>query len=296
MLFLCTALRAFCFSDNIGRERFRNIPFGFQPPELATLGFHRRSSSLWAGSMLAIAILSCLSADLLAQQSIAQQSRSNSGVSNRTTAKMAAKKIAEMTADTSEKPFEDQFWKYLIGNNYKNWSPGPGTSGDFYTGQNPHGALLKMYLNRTAAGRISNFPMGSVIILENYRADKSLKTISVMYRTDGFHPQGNDWYWIEYHPDGTVVKAPVESFSQRRNVGTGEGAEGAEGGLLDAGDRDGHLKKTMGRATNCIACHQNGNGADLVFFNDREFNIAQRADQRANQDRMADNGPPSGPR
>ncbi len=158
-------------------------------------------------------------------------------------------------ADTPDKPFEDRFWKYLIGNNYKNWAPGPGQTGDFYTGQNPHGALLKMYLNRTAAGGTHDFPMGSVIILENYRADKSLRSISVMYRTKGFNPQGNDWYWIDYHPDGTVVKSLVAAGTNINNVSLGAG----------------QLQKTMGRAANCMDCHQNGEGMDFVFFNDRVF-------------------------
>lgn len=152
-----------------------------------------------------------------------------------------------------EKPFEDQFWKYLIGNNYKNWAPGPGQSGDFYTGQNPHGALLKMYLNRTAVGRTEDFPLGSVIILENYRADKSLRSISVMYRTEGFNPEGNDWYWVDYNPDGTVVEAPVARRS----------------GVSPVSYNEGHVQKTMGRATNCMSCHQGGEGLDFVFFNDK---------------------------
>lgn len=202
-------------------------------PISAKIGFGSRLFSV--GFFLSSVYLLVLPAMVSAQQ--ARQTRSS------------LKEIA----DTSEKPFEDQFWKYLIGNNYKNWSPGPGQTGDFYMGQNPHGALLKMYLNRTAAGRTQDFPMGSVIILENYRADQSLKTISVMYRTDGFNPQGNDWYWIEYHPDGTVVKSPVTVDSNINNVSL----------------KAGHLQKTMGRATNCISCHQGGEGVDFVFFNDK---------------------------
>ena len=185
-------------------------------------------------------MLACVSTFLAPAEVLAQQSRAT---------------IKELS-DRGEKPFEDQFWKYLIGNNYKNWSPGPGQNGDFYTGQNPHGALLKMYLNRTAAGKTQKFPMGSVIILENYRADRSLKTISVMYRTDGFNPQGNDWYWIEYHPDGTVVKAPAASGSKQSEVS-------------HASFHTGELQKTMGKASNCMSCHQGGEGLDFVFFNDK---------------------------
>ena len=187
-----------------------------------------------------------------------------------------SKATIKQIVDTEDKPFEDQFWKYLIGNNYKNWSPGPGQTGDFYTGQNPHGALLKMYLNRTAAGRTQDFPMGSVIILENYRADKSLRTISVMYRTDGFNPQGNDWYWIEYHPDGTVVKSTSADDSKINNVSL----------------NGGNMQKTMGRASNCISCHQGGEGVDFVFFNDRALDGLNPS----SLERMADKSPLSGAR
>ena len=89
---------------------------------------------------------------------------------------------------TTGKPFEAKFWQFLIGNNYKNWAPAPGQDGNFYSGQVPHGALLKMYINRTAAANIEGLKIGSVVVLENYRSDRSLKSISVMYRTEGLQP------------------------------------------------------------------------------------------------------------
>ena len=111
------------------------------------------------------------------------------------TAPAASAQSARSTKDAS---FEDQFWKYIVGNNYKNWSPGFSGSAGFYKGDNPHGEYLKIYVNRTAAGNVDDLALGSVVILENYRKDQSLKTISVMYRTTGFNPAANDWYWIEY--------------------------------------------------------------------------------------------------
>jgi hypothetical protein len=218
-----------------------------------TLGFAAANRNPFA-DMVARFSLAMMVLWLSVGSAEAQQKRSGQRFVHPSSKRSAAKlTAAKLTATAENKLFEDQFWKYLIGNNYKNWSPGPDQSGDFYIGQNPHGALLKMYLNRTAAGNPQNFPMGSVVILENYRSDKSLKTISVMYRTEGFDPQGNDWYWIEYHPDGTVVKAPVDAKSQVNNVSF----------------NDGHLQKTMGRAANCIACHQKDSGSDFVFFNDK---------------------------
>ena len=82
-------------------------------------------------------------------------------------------------AQVGGKQFEARFWQFLMGNNYKNWAPAPGQDGDFYSGQVPHGALLKMYINRSAAGNVAGLKVGSVIVQENYRSDRSLKSISV---------------------------------------------------------------------------------------------------------------------
>jgi len=161
---------------------------------------------------------------------------------------------AQTTRSNKDASFEDQFWKYIVGNNYKNWSPGFSESAEFYKGKNPHGAYVKMYVNRTAAGNIDDLAVGSVVILENYLKDQSLKTISVMYRTTGFNPDGNDWYWIEYRPDGSVVPSAAKaSASVIRNVS------------LTASPK----RMVMGKAANCIVCHRSAAGDDFVFSNDR---------------------------
>ena len=170
--------------------------------------------------------------------------------------------------------FEDQFWKYLVGNNYKNWSPGFSESAGFYQGKNPHGAYLKMYINRTAAGNIDDLAVGSVVILENYFKDQSLKTISVMYRTTGFNPDGNDWYWIEYNPDGSVVRSAAKDNEKQnliRNVS------------LTASPK----RMIMGKVSNCIQCHRSAAGNDFVFSNDRleqSLQVAQKEDVAPKQE------------
>lgn len=138
--------------------------------------------------------------------------------------------------------FESKFWEYLKSNAYENWAPVPGKSGDFYLGESPHGAYLKMYLNRAAAGNPDSPPIGSIIVKENYSVDRSeLLAITVMYRSKGYNPKAGDWYWIKYNPDGTVAETPASMGS----------------------------KKIMGKATNCIECHQGAEGNDLLFFNDK---------------------------
>lgn len=135
-------------------------------------------------------------------------------------------------------PFERKFWRYLSANNYKNWAPVPGQSGDFKSGQRPHGALVKMYLNRTAVGNSATIPNGSVIVQENFGPGRSLQSITVMYKSDGYHPEAGDWFWAKYNPNGTVVSGGDE------------------------------MSKLAGRTTSCIECHKGANGNDFVFFND----------------------------
>lgn len=145
------------------------------------------------------------------------------------------------SAKPAAQSFESKFWKYLSASRYKNWAPVPGKTGDIYPGQSPHGATLKMYLNRTAAGRPSDLPNNSIIVKENYGPNgQELKAITVMYKTKGFNAQAADWYWIKYRPDGTV----------------------------DEKVANGTRMKLSGKAKGCIECHSSAGGGDFAFFND----------------------------
>lgn len=180
---------------------------------------------------------------------------------------IAFQSIEQAKAQSKEEPFENQFWSFLIGNNYKQWAPGPDQDGDFYTGQAPHGALLKMYINRSAASDVGNLKIGSVIVLENYLSDQSLKTISVMYRTKDYNPAGNDWYWIEYKPDGSVLeieKRVAASNASDSNPGNSF-TVAADKEIMEAMALKTRL---MGKASSCITCHQKADGNDFAFFND----------------------------
>ncbi|GAB4145745.1 MAG: hypothetical protein Tsb009_18040 [Planctomycetaceae bacterium] len=138
--------------------------------------------------------------------------------------------------------FEGRFWNYLQTVYYRNWAPAPGQGADMYPGQSPHGAHLKMYLNRIAAANPKTLPHGSIIIKENYGKDKkTLMAVTVMYRTKGYDPAHNDWYWVKYNPDGTVARTPP-----------------AKGNVPIAG-----------RFKSCIECHSSAKGKDFVFVNDK---------------------------
>ena len=137
----------------------------------------------------------------------------------------------------AKETFESKFWRYLNDARFREWAPVSGTSGDAYEGQSPHGAMLKMYLSRKAAGLPDKLPEGSVIVKENYGPDgKTLMAITTMYKPRNYDKDGTGWYWTKYNPDGSVAT------------------------------KDG--KRLAGKVQGCIECHSGAGGGDYAFFND----------------------------
>lgn len=138
--------------------------------------------------------------------------------------------------------FAYRFWKYLNRDNtgYENWTSFPGKNGMIPAGDSPHGAFVKLYANRTAALQDKRLPHGAIIVAENYDQDKeSLQSIMVMYRVKNYDPPNNDWYWIQYEPDGTVAR-----------------------------DDSRPPRPIAGRVESCIRCHSQAGGGDGIFSND----------------------------
>ena len=172
--------------------------------------------------------------------------------------------VSKSKSQAKDKKFAEQFWNYLLSNNYKHWSPAAGKTTDHFASQagangglSPHGANVKSYVNRTAASNPDSLPVGSVLIMENYRQDKSLETISVMYRTPGFNPSGNDWYWVNYNADGSITS---EETGRLGSIG--------RKGIRQASAAAPLPRKLVGRSLSCIECHKSG-GSDLAFFNNK---------------------------
>lgn len=169
--------------------------------------------------------------------------------------------VRKSNSQAKDKQFAEKFWNYLLSNNYKHWSPAAGKTTDHFAIQtgisgtpSPHGANVKSYVNRTAASNPDSLPVGSVLILENYRQDKSLESISVMYRTPGFNPSGNDWYWVNYNADGSITS---EETGRLGSIGHKR---------IRQANAAPHSRKLVGRSLSCIECHKSG-GSDLAFFN-----------------------------
>lgn len=100
-------------------------------------------------------------------------------------------------------------WNYLQQVKYReSFTLWPG-KGILYKGREPHGALLTTYVNEYALsaiqGKKGTMPAESIVVKENYKPDKSLAAITVMYKVAGFNPTGGNWFRVKYAPDGKVL-------------------------------------------------------------------------------------------
>ena len=109
-------------------------------------------------------------------------------------------------------PNAQSVWGYLQSAPYTDWPLFPGTS-RFQPGNSPHGALLITYVNDTARTALTRrtgpfppgpLPAGSIIVKENYTADRTLDTVTVMYKSTGYNPEHGDWYWLKRAANGNV--------------------------------------------------------------------------------------------
>jgi|SRR6516162_2922216 hypothetical protein len=146
------------------------------------------------------------------------------------------------TRPQTPEEFHESFWKYLnrTESPYRKWSGVPGKS-DMQKGEEPHGAFTRTYLNKIAADDFEKLPLGSILVTENYDKDKkTLKDITVMYRSKGADPQHNDWYWLKYLPNGSIARTS---------------------------EKEGK-KPIAGKVASCIDCHSKAAGKDLAYSND----------------------------
>ncbi len=123
-----------------------------------------------------------------------------------------------------DKEMARSLWQTLQEARYaQNWTTVPG-KGTFYKGQPPHGALLSTYLNDKAAeamkAKPGEMPDGAIIVKENYTPDKTLDSITVMYKETGYDPEHKDWFWVKFGPQGEIQAAgkPVGCLSCHGSV------------------------------------------------------------------------------
>lgn len=101
-----------------------------------------------------------------------------------------------------------KFYLYLTKDTpYTAWAPWPG-KGQLSSGKDPHGAFVKTFLNPAALRSLASregMALGSLLVTENYDADKKPLGLMVMLKVKGYNPQAGDWYWFQYDAEGTVL-------------------------------------------------------------------------------------------
>lgn len=122
-------------------------------------------------------------------------------------------------------PDAEKLNEYIIKYNpYRAWDLWPG-KGRLYKGAEPHGALLTTFVNSTALYSIkkkNGMADGSIIVKENYAADKRFVALTVMYKIKGYNPEAGDWFWAKYLPDGTIeasgkVKGCIDCHGKQKD-------------------------------------------------------------------------------
>ena len=124
-------------------------------------------------------------------------------------------------------------WETLQQSLYAvNWHYIPGRPAGFFKGAEPHGAVLRTFVNDIAYDAIKDglgtYPDGSVVLKENYDpSGEMLGAITVMKKVKGFDPENGDWFWVKYAAGGKVM--------------------------------------AEGKVTGCISCHAQAREQDMVF-------------------------------
>lgn len=111
-------------------------------------------------------------------------------------------------------PSDEAIFAWLTGERYREtWELVPGTS-LMHEGTEGHGALLTTYADPVAMEAIEraslSLPPGAAIAMEDYLADSSLSSISVMVRVHDSADESGDWRFTRFGPAGEIEAGPMD--------------------------------------------------------------------------------------
>ena len=102
----------------------------------------------------------------------------------------------------------EKLWERInVEGDYSAYSFWPGHEG-INPGQAPHGVNHRIYINNSLKAALpianSTAPFGTIIVKESMNSDEVLQNITVMAKVEGFNPEGGNWFWAAFSPDGEV--------------------------------------------------------------------------------------------
>ena len=98
-------------------------------------------------------------------------------------------------------------WKFITEeSSFKDWKRLPEIP-------KTHGAYVpdtpeqKTYANKQAL-ESTKLPLnnGAMVAKYNLSPANEIKAIAIMYKVKGYNPSAGDWFWVEYDPEGKVLK------------------------------------------------------------------------------------------
>jgi hypothetical protein len=147
--------------------------------------------------------------------------------------------------DADNVSYAAEVWSQMDG--YQSWK----LSTPVYKGASPHGKFLRMFSSYVTVDGIAR----PIIVKENYGGPgvsakaatdspkEWLKAVTIMLQREaGYDDDNENWFWVKYAPDGSVMKNPK--------------------GMQLAG------RVAKGMPAGCISCHLSADGGDYLYFND----------------------------
>ena len=141
--------------------------------------------------------------------------------------------------------FAKALWTAIDG--YRDWP----IASEYYASNAPHGAFVKIHYSVVTVDKTPYH----VIVKDNFAGEgATLETVAenpadflswvtvMVQREAGYDRENNDWFWVNYGPDGMI-----------RTTDTGMAMAG---------------RVAKGMSMGCIACHANAAGSDYFFTND----------------------------
>lgn len=115
-------------------------------------------------------------------------------------------------------PEADAVWEYITQTSpYTEWGTWPDEAFEGYLPSGaPHTQVVKIYVNDVGLSVAEEFPGempdGTFIVKDNFMGESvdspgDLGAVTIMYKVEGYNPDGNDWYWAKYQADGGVDAA-----------------------------------------------------------------------------------------
>lgn len=156
--------------------------------------------------------------------------------------------VGVVAQTTSDEEMAERYFAEFQEAAYTEWPFEPGVPDGYYVGTEPHGMVLRSFVNDVAMADLdagaSRFSDGAIIIKENHMPgdvdvsgmtpkqavegfEGDLAVLTYMVKVEGYNPDAGDWFWGRQQPDGTIDAA--------------------------------------GKVDGCIGCHTGAAGNDYVF-------------------------------